>query len=179
MDSRKCQTPTASPAEPGELPIGLAERPTPNNSASPNAEGFSGCVCEFLCMVCAPQCLPDDFGVGFPLGFHQRVAVHVHRGRDLGVPHQLLLYPIGAPVSSSQERYVWRKVCHPIPSYFPAASRRSSWSGRRLPLGVGLSCSHQTSTPALHYGEVENKVRFPLPHTPDCDEITNQLAALH
>ena len=24
MDSRKCQTPTASPAEPGELPIGLA-----------------------------------------------------------------------------------------------------------------------------------------------------------
>src|SRR5258705_3417908 len=29
------------------------------------------------------------------------------------------------------------------------------------------------------YGEVESKVRFPLPHTPDGDEITNQLVALN
>jgi putative transposase len=29
------------------------------------------------------------------------------------------------------------------------------------------------------YGEVESKVRFPLPHTLDGDEITNQLVALH
>jgi hypothetical protein len=26
---------------------------------------------------------------------------------------------------------------------------------------------------------VESKVRFPLPHTPDGDEITNQLVALN
>ena len=29
------------------------------------------------------------------------------------------------------------------------------------------------------YGEVESKVRFPLPHTPDGDVITNQLVALN
>jgi putative transposase len=29
------------------------------------------------------------------------------------------------------------------------------------------------------YGEGESKVRFPLPHTPHGDEITNQLVALN
>ena len=32
---------------------------------------------------------------------------------------------------------------------------------------------------SLGYGEVETATRFPLLHTPDCDEITNQLVALH
>ena len=31
----------------------------------------------------------------------------------------------------------------------------------------------------LGYGEVENATRFPLLHTPDCDEISTKLAALH
>jgi putative transposase len=29
------------------------------------------------------------------------------------------------------------------------------------------------------YGEVESKLRFPLPHTPDGDEIFTTLVALH
>jgi putative transposase len=29
------------------------------------------------------------------------------------------------------------------------------------------------------YGEVESKLRFPLPHTLDGDEISTKLAALH
>ena len=32
---------------------------------------------------------------------------------------------------------------------------------------------------ALRCGEVETATRFPLLHIPDCDEITNQLVALH
>ena len=31
----------------------------------------------------------------------------------------------------------------------------------------------------LGYGEVETATRFPLLHTPDCDEISTKLAALH
>ena len=29
------------------------------------------------------------------------------------------------------------------------------------------------------YGEMESKLRFPLPHTPDCGEISTKLVALH
>src|ERR1700730_13037730 len=43
---------------------------TPNNNASKTAEGFSGASAGSFAWLCAPQCLPDDFGVGFPLGFH-------------------------------------------------------------------------------------------------------------
>jgi transposase InsO family protein len=32
---------------------------------------------------------------------------------------------------------------------------------------------------SLGYGEVETATRFPLLHTPDCDEISTKLAALH
>jgi hypothetical protein len=53
----------------------------------------------------APQCYyPYHLAVGLTLGRHQGVSVHVHGGRDRGVPHQFLLHPIGAPVESSQDR---------------------------------------------------------------------------
>lgn len=77
--------------------------------------------------------------VGLPPGRHQGVPVHIHRGRNLRVPHQLLSHPDGAHVSSSQERQVWRKVRHPSPSNLRAASRRSSWIGRGMPFGIGLA----------------------------------------
>jgi hypothetical protein len=44
----------------------------------------------FFAWLCAPQCHPDHLAVGLTLGRHQGVSVHVHRGRDLGVPHQFL-----------------------------------------------------------------------------------------
>src|SRR6202042_1340234 len=59
---------------------------------------------------------------------------------------------IGAPVSSSHERYVWRNVCQPIAPYLPAATLRSSWIGNRAPFGVGWFCQHQTPGVAPHLG---------------------------
>ena len=50
------------------------------------------CLQSPLHWLCAPQYLPDNGRVGVGFCFHQRVAVHVHCGRDLGVPHQLLLH---------------------------------------------------------------------------------------
>src|ERR1700735_636697 len=59
---------------------------------------------------------------------------------------------IGAPVSSSHERYVWRKVCQPIAPNFPAATLRSAGSGNLAPFGVGRFCQHQTPGAAPHVG---------------------------
>jgi hypothetical protein len=41
---------------------------------------------------CHSQCHSCYPAVGLALRVHQRVAVDVHGGRDLGVPHQLLLH---------------------------------------------------------------------------------------
>jgi len=54
--------------------------------------GFLAVPAGFFAWLCAPQCHPDHLAVGLTLGRHQGVSVHVHRGRDLGVPHQFLLH---------------------------------------------------------------------------------------
>src|SRR5271163_2599216 len=59
---------------------------------------------------------------------------------------------IGAPVSSSHERYVWRNVCQPIPPNFPASTLRVSWMRTRLPFAVGSPCQHHTPGAAPHVG---------------------------
>jgi hypothetical protein len=43
--------------------------------------------------LCTPQCHFDHLAVRLTLGAHQGVPVDIHRGRDLGVAHQLLLHP--------------------------------------------------------------------------------------
>jgi len=56
------------------------------------------------------------------------------------MPHQFLLHLLGAPVSSSHERYVWReRVPTDLPS-FPASTLRVSWMNR-FPFAVGSPCS--------------------------------------
>ena len=60
---------------------------------------------------------------------------------------------IGAPVSSTHERYVWRNVCQPNAPYLPSAIRRASWINNRAPFGVGWSCRHQTPEVAPHVGQ--------------------------
>jgi hypothetical protein len=52
--------------------------------------------------------------------FHQHLAVHLHRARAFGVPHEFFAAPTGALVSSGQGRYVAEGM---------PASQRSSWSG--------------------------------------------------
>ncbi len=46
-------------------------------------------------------------------------------------------------------------------------------------LGYKLPAPQAWVTNSLGYGEVETATRFPLHHTPDCDEISTKLAALH
>ena len=50
------------------------------------------CVAGHFAWLCAPECHFDYLAVRLTLGAHQSVPVHIHRGRDLGVPHQLLLH---------------------------------------------------------------------------------------
>ena len=45
----------------------------------------------------APQDSVNDSRIGLALRFHKRVAVYVHRGRDLSVPHEFLLHSHRCP----------------------------------------------------------------------------------
>jgi hypothetical protein len=54
------------------------------------------------------------------------------------------------------------EVCHPTLAYFPAAFHRSSWSGSRLPFGVGLPVRHQTPGTAPHFGHASSRTDIVL-----------------
>ena len=64
---------------------------TQNNSGCPKVSWKPGRGCEPFGS-CHSQCHSCYPAVGFALRVHQRVAVDVHGGRDLSVPHQLLLH---------------------------------------------------------------------------------------
>jgi len=70
----------------------------------------------------APQCHLHNLAVGLPLGRHQGVSVHVHRGQYLGMPHQFLLHTDrrSCAVKPGTERVAERVPADGL--YFPAAS---------------------------------------------------------
>jgi hypothetical protein len=62
------------------------DRPPCRNPA-PHLIGFPlWAACHSQCHACYPA-------IGLALRVHQRVAIDIHCGRDVGVPHQLQLHP--------------------------------------------------------------------------------------
>ena len=66
--------------------------------------------------LCCPQCQFHNSAVGFALGVHQSVAIDVHRGRDLSVPHELLLHTHkDLRKSLAMNGKCGEKLCQPTP----------------------------------------------------------------